>query len=100
MNNVSFKKETQTKYLMLASGQADVYLRATDPFYGIGFPWEHCAGQVILHEAGGMVTDFSGRPLNYHQRPGSPIKDSDGLVPSNGKCHEENLDQVKDLFGR
>lgn len=27
--------------------------------------WDHCAGTVILEEAGGKVTDGTGAPLDY-----------------------------------
>ena len=91
------RMDGQAKYLMLASGQADVYIRSADPVYGIAFPWDHCTGQVILEEAGGKVTDFAGKPLNYDTPYGSPIKDLDGLVATNAKCHDEILEIIKTL---
>ena len=91
------RMDGQAKYLMLATGQADVHLRAVDPVFGIGYPWDHCAGQVILEEAGGVATGFDGRPLNYDQLPGSPIKDLDGLVASNALCHETILELVREI---
>lgn len=30
--------------------------------------WDSCAGQVILGEAGGKITDLNGNPLNYFQK--------------------------------
>lgn len=91
------RMDGQAKYLMLASGQADVYIRSADPVYGVAFPWDHCSGQVILEEAGGKVTDFAGKPLNYDQFPGSPIRDLEGLVASNAKCHDEILALIRTL---
>lgn len=44
-------------------------------------PWDFAAGQLLVREAGGMVTDFAGEPLNLLTR-GS-------VVASNGKIHEE-----------
>lgn len=85
----------QAKYILLASGQADLYLRRSDPSFGIGFPWDHCAGQAILEGAGGVVTDLDGKPVNYDQPPGRPIMDSNGLAASNGQCHGEILDLVR-----
>lgn len=43
-------------------------------------PWDTAAGILLVREAGGTVTDFSGRP--YH--PGDPE-----LLASNGLVHEE-----------
>lgn len=46
-------------------------------------PWDFAAGQLLVREAGGMVTDFAGETLNLLAR-GS-------VVASNGKIHEELL---------
>ncbi len=45
-------------------------------------PWDTAAGQVIVEEAGGRVTDFSGRVF-------SP--DTPEIVASNGKIHDAML---------
>jgi 3'(2'), 5'-bisphosphate nucleotidase len=91
------RMDGQVKYLMLASGRADVYIRSADPDYGIAFPWDHCAGQAILHGAGGLVTTIGGRPIDYEPGPGNPITNLEGLVASNGKCHEEILTILRTL---
>ena len=44
-------------------------------------PWDFAAGMLLVAEAGGQVTDFEGKPLNFLQR-GS-------VVASNGKVHGE-----------
>ncbi len=46
-------------------------------------PWDFAAGQLLVKEAGGRVTDFAGEELDFLQR-GS-------VVASNGKVHEELL---------
>ena len=89
------RMDGQVKYLMLATGRADVYVRSADPRYGIAFPWDHCAGQILLEEAGGCVTDWDGRLIDYEPAPGSPITNLDGLVADNGKCHREILAILK-----
>jgi 3'(2'), 5'-bisphosphate nucleotidase len=87
------------KYLMVASGEADLLLRSAGGRHGIGFPWDHCAGHVILEEAGGKVTTASGGEVNYVQVPeGAPIKDLEALVASNGRCHEEVLDLLREVL--
>lgn len=47
-------------------------------------PWDTAAGVLLVREAGGMVTDFSGRPY----RPGDAE-----LLASNGRIHGE-MEQV------
>ncbi len=51
------------KFCRLASGDLDVYVR-----YGPTSEWDTAAGQCILEEAGGSVTDLAGRPLRYNAR--------------------------------
>jgi myo-inositol-1(or 4)-monophosphatase len=45
-------------------------------------PWDTAAGMLIVKEAGGLVTDFSGRPF-------SPFKKE--IAASNGLLHQELL---------
>ena len=51
------------KFCRLAEGGADVYLR-----YGPTSEWDTAAGQCVLEEAGGAVTDLAGQALRYNQR--------------------------------
>lgn len=48
------------KFCLLAEGNADVY-----PRFGPTCLWDSAAGQVIVSEAGGLVSDVSGESLNY-----------------------------------
>jgi 3'(2'), 5'-bisphosphate nucleotidase len=89
------RMDGQAKYVMLASGWADVYVRGSNPRFGIGYPWDHCAGQMILEEAGGKVTAFSGDPIPYERGEDLRILEIDGLVASNGERHDEILEMVR-----
>lgn len=51
------------KFLRLAEGSADLYLRV-----GSTSEWDTAAAQCILEQAGGAVLDFNGRPLRYNSR--------------------------------
>lgn len=53
-------------------------------------PWDVAAGVLLVREAGGKVTDFSG---NYWK-----IEDRD-MLATNGKVHEEVLQAVRLLAG-
>lgn len=44
-------------------------------------PWDFAAGMLLVQEAGGKVTDFEGKPLDFLKR-GS-------VAATNGKIHEE-----------
>jgi len=62
-------------YGLVASGKAEVYLE-TDLK-----PWDAAPMKILVEEAGGRLTDFSGRPNIY-----------DGSVlATNGRLHDEAL---------
>lgn len=51
------------KCCLIAEGKADFY-----PRFGKTCEWDTAAGQCILEEAGGALTDFSGKPLRYNTK--------------------------------
>lgn len=51
------------KFAYLAAGKADMYLRL-----GPTSEWDTAAGQCIVEEAGGIVTDLSQNILSYNQK--------------------------------
>ncbi|PAV15676.1 3(2),5-bisphosphate nucleotidase HAL2 [Pyrrhoderma noxium] len=59
------RMDSQAKYCALARGDGGVYLRMP---VGSGYRekiWDHAAGSLIVEEAGGVVTDSRGLPLNF-----------------------------------
>jgi 3'(2'), 5'-bisphosphate nucleotidase len=62
--------------------------------------WDTCAPEVILHEAGGRLTDLFGQPLRYNH---AEVQNRNGVVASNGVSHGRILASLKPLllqFGR
>ena len=49
-------------------------------------PWDICAGKLILEEAGGNVTNFSGEQIGVNSKQ---------ILASNGKIHEDMLEILK-----
>ncbi len=49
-------------------------------------PWDTAAGILIVEEAGGKVTDFSGGPFNIHLKE---------ILASNGKIHQQMMEVLK-----
>jgi 3'(2'), 5'-bisphosphate nucleotidase len=47
--------------------------------------WDFAAPELILTEAGGQFTHFSGEPLTYNK---GDVRQWGGLMASNGQCHE------------
>ena len=59
----------------------------TDAFFeGVLSPWDFAAGGIILTEAGGRISDFSGAAIE-------PGKKSSVLC-TNGPLHAEMLDLI------
>lgn len=62
----SLHLDSQVKYCMLALGLADVYLRLPIKLSYQEKIWDHGAGNVIVHEAGGFHTDsMQNVPLDF-----------------------------------
>lgn len=49
-------------------------------------PWDTAAGKLIVEEAGGKVTDFSGGPFNIYLKE---------ILASNGKIHQQMMEILK-----
>jgi 3'(2'), 5'-bisphosphate nucleotidase len=62
--------------------------------------WDTCAPEIILHEAGGRLTDLFGRSLHYNK---AEVQNRNGVVASNGVAHEQVIQALRPLllqFGR
>jgi 3'(2'), 5'-bisphosphate nucleotidase len=84
----SLRMDSQAKYGILARGEVTLYLRvpsSADPGYKENI-WDHAAGSIIAEEAGGRVTDVSGRPLDFSS--GIKMEKNRGVLVSNGILHE------------
>jgi myo-inositol-1(or 4)-monophosphatase len=55
--------------------------------------WDVAAGDLIVHEAGGLVTDHAGATLRYNRE--RPLQHS--LVAAGPKLHALLIAQVKDV---
>lgn len=91
----SLRMDSQTKYGIVARGEATIYLRVPSPSEP-GYKekiWDHAAGSIIAEEAGGKVTDIFGNPLNFSW--GIEMEKNHGIVVTNGILHEIVLDALK-----
>jgi 3'(2'), 5'-bisphosphate nucleotidase len=57
--------DSQSKYAVVARGQADAYLRMPPSPDYVEWIWDHAAGSLIATEAGCRVTDLAGQPLDF-----------------------------------
>ncbi|HEY0005667.1 MAG TPA: 3'(2'),5'-bisphosphate nucleotidase CysQ [Pyrinomonadaceae bacterium] len=81
---------------LLIERQCDLYIHLSSRTK----QWDTCAPEVILHEAGGRLTDIFGAPLRYN----SPdVQNHNGILASNGAAHDRIVEQLAPLlaeFGR
>ena len=62
--------DSQCKYAVVARGQAEVYLRLPTRRDYVEKIWDHAAGMIIAEEAGAVVTDVLGLPLDFSKGTG------------------------------
>ena len=67
---------------LVASGEVELYLH---PSRGTK-RWDACGPDAILRGAGGRLTDFFGRPIDYDS---SEVNNTAGLLASNGPRHDD-----------
>lgn len=64
LKNRPMRVHSMVKYAAIARGDAEVYIKFARSGYKEKI-WDHAAGVVIVEEAGGVVTDAGGRPLDF-----------------------------------
>jgi 3'(2'), 5'-bisphosphate nucleotidase len=83
--------DSQTKYAVVARGDASIYLRLPRGGYRENV-WDHGAGFLIVTEAGGRVSDVDGVPLDF--TTGSRMLRNRGIVATAAPIHEAVLEAV------
>jgi len=87
------RMDSQAKYCCLARGEGGVYLRMPT---GVGYQekiWDHAAGNLLVEEAGGIVTDSRGKPLDFGL--GRTLGENYGVVGAGKEVHSRVLAAVQ-----
>ncbi|NIA09995.1 MAG: 3'(2'),5'-bisphosphate nucleotidase [Nitrospiraceae bacterium] len=88
-----YRVDGQTKYGIVARGEASIYLRLPSrPGYHEKI-WDHAAGSILVAEAGGRVTHVDGQPLDFSA--GRTLPNATGIVVTNGLLHDAVLEAVQ-----
>jgi 3'(2'), 5'-bisphosphate nucleotidase len=66
---------------LICEGRAHLYLHSNRHTS----QWDACAPDVILHEAGGRMTDVHNDPLRYND---AEVRNLRGVLASNGTIHD------------
>ncbi|KAF2760279.1 3(2),5-bisphosphate nucleotidase HAL2 [Pseudovirgaria hyperparasitica] len=91
------RMDSQSKYGSIARGAGDLYLRLPVRKDYQEKIWDHAAGDVIVREAGGVVTDIHGKRLDFSI--GRTLRDNKGVVAGPKGVHDAVLSVVKEVLG-
>ncbi|MGD2088190.1 MAG: 3'(2'),5'-bisphosphate nucleotidase [Candidatus Aminicenantes bacterium] len=97
MEREPVRLDSQVKYGIVASGNAEIYLRIPNPKTP-GYRekiWDHAAGSLVVEEAGGVVTDIFGKKLDFSA--GKTLKNNSGVFASVPYIHGRILEIIKEL---
>jgi len=87
--------DSQCKYAVVARGQADAYLRMpTKAGYRENI-WDHAAGMLIATEAGAVVTDITGTPLDFTH--GQRLERNRGVICAAPAFHGRIIEAIEQL---
>lgn len=94
----SVRMDSQAKYGSIARGAGDIYLRLPVRADYQEKIWDHAAGDLIVREAGGEVTDSLGRRLDFSK--GRTLQENKGIVAAPKAIHGHVLEVVKEVLAK
>lgn len=87
--------DSQCKYAVVARGQADVYLRLPTKKGYVERIWDHAAGALVATEAGCIVSDAAGLPLDF--KHGKGLERNRGIVCAPAGVHTRVVRAIGEL---
>ncbi|MFX0187477.1 MAG: inositol monophosphatase family protein [Candidatus Hodarchaeota archaeon] len=86
--------DSMAKFCMIADGSYDIYIK---PIMGFeAYSWDYCAGDLLVREAGGIVTDLDEERLIFENN--KCILRAPGILTTNGILHREVADIIRKTF--
>ena len=92
----SVRMDSQAKYGSIARGAGDLYLRLPVKKGYEEKIWDHAAGDLIVREAGGEVTDARGERLDFSL--GRTLKNNTGVVAAPRDVYGKVLEAVRKVL--
>lgn len=92
----SVRMDSQAKYGSIARGAGDLYLRLPVRKDYVEKIWDHAAGDLIVREAGGQVTDIDGNRLDFSI--GRTLANNKGVIAAPKDVQSHVLDAVKSVL--
>ncbi|EWZ42407.1 3'(2'),5'-bisphosphate nucleotidase [Fusarium oxysporum f. sp. radicis-lycopersici 26381] len=92
----SVRMDSQAKYGSIARGAGDIYLRLPVKATYQEKIWDHAAGDLIVREAGGQVTDIHGKRLDFSV--GRTLANNKGVIAAPAAVHGKVLEAVQEVL--
>ncbi|KAK9457053.1 hypothetical protein V1511DRAFT_496071 [Dipodascopsis uninucleata] len=92
----SVRMDSQAKYASISRGDGDIYLRLPVSASYQEKIWDHASGNLLVAEAGGVVTDMYGKELDFSQ--GRTLKNNKGIVAASKEIHSKVLEAVQQVL--
>lgn len=96
ITNPSVRLDSQAKYASIARGAGDIYLRLPVKATYQEKIWDHAAGDLIVREAGGAVTDIQGKTLDFSI--GRTLANNKGVIAAPASGHAKVLAAVQEVW--
>ncbi|KAF9366579.1 hypothetical protein BGX34_000599 [Mortierella sp. NVP85] len=90
------RMDSQCKYCSLSRGDAEVYLRLPVSDTYEEKIWDHASGSLLVSEAGGIVSDVHGKPLDFSK--GRTLAANSGVIAAHASIHERVVDVVQKVL--
>lgn len=90
--NQTLNLDSQVKYCSLSKGLAELYLRLPVSASYQEKVWDHAAGNILITESGGVVTDMTGAQLDFGN--GRTLKSS-GVIAGSKQFHSQVIEAIK-----
>jgi 3'(2'), 5'-bisphosphate nucleotidase len=91
--NIIMSGSLGLKVGLICEGRAHLYLNTTSHTC----QWDTCAPDVILHEAGGHMTDLVNAPLLYNR---TEVQNVNGVIATNGPVHDRVAHLAQSVLAR
>ncbi|GAA6055238.1 hypothetical protein JCM3770_001500 [Rhodotorula araucariae] len=92
ITRASVRMDSQAKYCSIARGDGDIYLRLPVSDTYEEKVWDHSSGSLLVTEAGGIVSDMHGKPLDFGL--GRTLKGNKGVIAAPREWHQQVIDAV------
>ncbi|GAA5959371.1 hypothetical protein JCM3765_006582 [Sporobolomyces pararoseus] len=89
----SVRMDSQAKYCSISRGDGDIYLRLPVSDTYEEKIWDHSSGSLLVEEAGGVVSDMNGKPLDFSV--GRTLKENKGVVAAHKDVHAKVIEAVR-----